>query len=137
MTSLTVESDGATLAYEKTGSGPLLIMIAGAGGLGGLVLAQRGGQRPDMAFFLAREHVPISTYRPDIGALRRAAVPTVTLSGRASRDGYNARTAPALAGLLGARFVTISGNHFPYLLDPDRFAAELRPELDALAAGHA
>lgn len=101
-----------------------------------LVRAQRGAERPDLGFFFAREHVPISTYRPDIQALRRAAVPTVTLSGRASRDGYNARTAPALAELLGARFATISGNHFPYLLGPSRFAAELLPHLDAMPARH-
>lgn len=125
--------------YLRKGTFPAMIKFARpAKGINPirLIRAQRGGQRPDMTFFFAHEHVPISTYRPDAEALRRAAVPMVTLSGRASRDGYNARTAPALAKLLGARFVTISGNHFPYLLDPDRFAAELRPELDSLAAGH-
>jgi pimeloyl-ACP methyl ester carboxylesterase len=101
-----------------------------------MIRARRGGERPDFAFFMAHEHVPISAYRPDIEALRQAAVPTVTLSGRASRDGYNARTAPALADLLGARFGTISGNHFPYLLDPDRFVAELRPHLTEISAHH-
>ena len=270
MTRHTVETEGATLAYEKTGAGPLLIMIAGAGGLGGayraaagllaerrytvvtydrrcrgastgdrgqdldlgqqardaaaiirdtgvqqahvfgssgggciavkltegqpdlvaglivhepaivsvlpdaerwlahtrevhdvylrkgvrramvafarpakgvnpikMMFAQRGNERPDFAFFFAHEHVPISTYQPDLKALRAAGVPTVTLSGRASRDAYNARTAPALADKLGARFATISGNHFPYLFDPDRFVAELRPFLDALPARRA
>lgn len=125
--------------YLRKGTFPALIKFArpakGTNPIS-LIRAQRGGQRPDMTFFFAHEHVPISTYRPDAEALRRAAVPMVTLSGRASRDGYNARTAPALAKLLGARFVTISGNHFPYLLNPDRFAAELRPELGSLAAGH-
>ena len=101
-----------------------------------MILAQRGGERPDLEFFLAREHVAISTYRPDIQALRHAAVPTVTLSGRASRDSYNARTGPALARLIGARSATISGNHFPYILDPGRFAAELRPYLSEMPARH-
>ncbi len=101
-----------------------------------MILAQRGGQRPDLKFFLAHEHVAISTYRPDIQALRNAAVPTVTLSGRASRDGYNARTGPALAALIGARSAMISGNHFPYILDPDRFAAELLPFLNEMPARH-
>jgi pimeloyl-ACP methyl ester carboxylesterase len=34
MTRHAVSTEGATLAYEKAGAGPLLIMIAGAGGLG-------------------------------------------------------------------------------------------------------
>ncbi len=101
-----------------------------------MILAQRGGERPDLEFFLAHEHVPISTYRPDIQALRHAAVPTATLSGRASRDSYNARTGPALASLIGARSATISGNHFPYILDPGRFAKELRPHLNEMPARH-
>jgi hypothetical protein len=54
---------------------------------------------------------------------------------RAQRGG-GGRTAPALAGRLGARFVMISGNHFPYILDPGRFVAELRPQLTAMPARH-
>jgi pimeloyl-ACP methyl ester carboxylesterase len=97
--------------------------------------AQRGAESSDLGFFFAHEHVRISGYRPDIEALRQAAVPTVALSGRASKDSYNARTAPALAGLLDARFATISGNHFPFLFDPELFASELRPHLAAISPG--
>jgi pimeloyl-ACP methyl ester carboxylesterase len=101
-----------------------------------MALAQRGAVRPDLGFFFAREHVPIASYRPDIQALRQAAIPTAALSGRASRDGYNARTAPALADLIDARFATVNGNHFPFLFDPALFATDLRPHLDWISAHH-
>jgi pimeloyl-ACP methyl ester carboxylesterase len=97
-----------------------------------MIRARKNGDRPDMDFFLAHEHVPISTYQPHIAALRRTGRPMIMLSGRASGDGYNARTAPALAELLGMPFRTVSGNHFPYLLAPDRFAAELSSALGEL-----
>jgi pimeloyl-ACP methyl ester carboxylesterase len=96
------------------------------------LLAARNGGSPDLGFFIEHEYVPITTYAPDLDALRSGGIPIVTLAGRASRDAYYARTAPLLADRVGGRFSTISGNHFAFLLAPETFAAELRTQLGIL-----
>ncbi len=96
-----------------------------------LMLANRG-QRPDLTFFFSKEHVPISRFRPNIDLLTSHRLPTLALAGSASKDAYYARAAPILASELGCRFVTISGNHFSFLLSPAVFVRELRPQLNRL-----
>lgn len=92
-----------------------------------------GGLPPNGEFFLAKEYVPISRYRPDLDAIRRNGVPAITAAGRESADAYYARTARVQAELLGCRYVEFPGNHLGFIFDAVNFSEVLRGTLRDLA----
>jgi pimeloyl-ACP methyl ester carboxylesterase len=92
-----------------------------------------GDQGPNMERFMAHEFLNISQYKPDLDAIRRNEVPTVTAAGSRSADAYYARTARFMAECLGCRYVEMPGHHLTYAFEPDVFAPALRDILHGLA----
>ncbi|WP_214415012.1 alpha/beta fold hydrolase [Sphaerisporangium fuscum] len=91
------------------------------------------GAMQNADFFMAREFLPISTYRPDFDAIRGNRVPLATAAGHDSADAYYARTARLHADLLGCEYAEFPGNHLAFIFDPPAFATALTDLLHKLA----
>lgn len=75
-----------------------------------------------------RELIPITSYRPDVEALRRRAARVVLGSGSAGPRSLGSRVVAALALQIGTSFISFPGNHWGYasghaVNSPDEFAA--------------
>ncbi|MEV4108392.1 alpha/beta hydrolase [Nonomuraea sp. NPDC049695] len=90
---------------------------------------------PNADFFMAREYLQISTYRPDFDAIRRNRIPVAAAAGRDSGDAYYARTARLHADHLGCEYAEFPGNHLAFIFDPPAFATALTHVLDQLVDG--
>jgi pimeloyl-ACP methyl ester carboxylesterase len=96
----------------------------------------RIGAGPNMDFFIAKEMIPISTYVPNLDAIKRNHVAIVTAAGRRSADAYYARTARLLAERLGCPYAEFPGNHMAFAIEPVAFAAAIREVLHGFARAH-
>lgn len=92
------------------------------------------GNRDDP--LLSKNSWPVSDYRPDVAALRSSPARIVIAVGEETGDTYTARTARALAGLLGQEAVVFPSHHggflggeFGYAGKPAEFAVKLREVL--------
>lgn len=92
------------------------------------------GRREDP--LLSGRSAPVTTYRPDLDALRAASTRVVVAVGEESEGLLTGRTSAALAAALGQRLVVFPGGHGGFLGDefgqpgqPEAFAARLREAL--------
>jgi pimeloyl-ACP methyl ester carboxylesterase len=79
----------------------------------------------NIAYFLGHGVPPISSYLPDVEALRAGSTRIVVGIGTTSAGQLAHRTALALAGRLGVSPVTFPGGHTGFGLDPAGFARTL------------
>lgn len=84
------------------------------------------GQAKDMGFFFAKEYLGITLFKPDLGAIKAAQVPTIMLAGQKSGDAYYVRSTRKVAEALGCPLHTVPGNHLAFLIEPGPFAESLR-----------
>ena len=84
------------------------------------------GQAKDLGFFFAKEYLPITLFKPDLGAVRAAGVPVAVLAGDKSGDAYYVRAARKVAEALACPLQAVPGNHLAFLFDPGPFAAAIR-----------
>ncbi|WP_431933550.1 alpha/beta fold hydrolase [Nonomuraea jabiensis] len=89
---------------------------------------------PNSDFFMAREYLPISTYRPNFDAIRRSRIPVAAAAGHDSGNAYYARAARLHADLLGCEYVEFPGNHLAFIFDPRAFATALTDLLHKLVS---
>jgi hypothetical protein len=132
ITTATLKVPGASLYYEVTGSGPLLLMIPGAPADAGVFaalaaqLADRytvvDSYRRDGAGPAMRQFVATMSHTPDIAALREASPRIVVGAGDASAGQMPHQAALALAERLGVTPVSFPGDHQGFATDPAPFA---------------
>lgn len=100
----------------------------------------RGADRSDAGAsaiserFLGHMLRPISSYRPDLDALRTTSTHIVVAGGTTSRGQLAHRTAMALAEQLGTRLMDFPGDHSGFAGEPEAFAEVLQSVLDSGAS---
>jgi pimeloyl-ACP methyl ester carboxylesterase len=126
--------------YRRQGVGPALQKFMEFSGLGGG--AQQGDASPqiepppqareafarmqaNLDYFFAHGFMPISSYVPDVEALRAGPARIVVGIGESSRGQLANRTAVALADKLGTEPVTFPGGHDGFGSHSDTFAETL------------
>ncbi|WP_426504993.1 alpha/beta fold hydrolase [Dactylosporangium sp. McL0621] len=144
-------------AYETGGSGPgMAAFIAMTSWRGEFTEEYFAQPAPDPAMFglsttddgtrddplLSRHSWAVTDYRPDVAALNSSAARIVIGVGEESAQTYTARTAEAMAALLGGPATVFPSHHggflggeFGYAGKPEEFAAKLREVLGAPPAG--
>jgi hypothetical protein len=80
-------------------------------------------------YWLAHGMIPLSTFRPDVDALRAGEPAIVVALGEGSRGQPIAGMTLALARHLGVEAVAVPGDHFGFEADPEGFAAALKSAL--------
>lgn len=115
------QEDGDTVAAMKTFHSAFV-------GFDGTLTARISAENttPNSEFFLSREFLPITYYRPDLERIRRNGVPMISAAGRASTGAFYARTAPIIAEETGCPYADFPGNHIAFITDPEPFSARLR-----------
>jgi hypothetical protein len=124
--------------YRKDGVGPAIqqfiaLTELGAPGSGSELrpelqeaMAQRMARmQQNVEFFLAHSMLPVTTYVPDVAALRSASSRVVIGVGETSGGQLAHDTALALADRLGTTAVTFPGDHSGFFMLPDLFARKL------------
>lgn len=117
----TSQTDGPPAAMKMFASRLVGFDHAGArpAGSGGL------GQAKDISFFLSKEYLNITLFKPDLDTIKAAHVAAVVLAGERSGDAYYVRSARAVASGLGCPFIMVPGNHLAFLIEPAPFAQAL------------
>lgn len=80
-------------------------------------------------YWLVHGMIPLSTFSPDVDALRAGEPGIVVALGEASAGQPIAEMTLALARHLGVEAVAMPGNHFGFEADPESFGATLRAVL--------
>lgn len=127
--------DGVFDSYRKEGVGPAMARFQQGAGLGVGPQAEplatmettetMGRIADNMDFFLAHDVKPLSSYVPDIAALRKGSTRVVVGIGETSKGQLAHRTALALAEHLGNVAEGFPGGHAGYGGNPIVFADKL------------
>jgi hypothetical protein len=132
--------------YLSSGIGPAMQKFLAASGLGGEGGREPAGPdprrepTPEMAgamaemeqnldFFFAYYALAVTTYEPDLAALRAGSTTIVVGVGRDSKGNLAHLGGLALAERLGTHAVVFPGDHGGYMRQPHEFAATLRQVL--------
>ncbi len=132
--------------YVSSGIGPAMQKFMIASGLEGEGGQQRVGSEPrpeptpetaeamsqmqrNMEFFLAHYALAVSTYQPDITALKAGSTRIVAGVGEDSKENLAQQGALTLAERLGTPVVIFPGDHGGYMRHPREFAETLRKVL--------
>lgn len=93
------------------------------------MLEATAGAEQNFEFFIAHYLLPVTSYQPDIAALR-AGSPRVVVGAGEETAGQEAHVeALGLAERLGTEAVLFPGDHLGWITQPDAFAEELRAVL--------
>jgi pimeloyl-ACP methyl ester carboxylesterase len=124
--------------YRSDGIGPAIQQFMALTGLGvpgpgselapelQEAMAQRMARmQQNVEFFLAHSMLPVTTYVPDVAALRSGSSRVVVGVGETSGGQLAHDTALALADRLGTTAATFPGDHSGFFMLPDLFARKL------------
>lgn len=121
--------------FHSEGVGPSLKLLAtsmvGMTPAPGAHPPSRGDE--GMQFFFDSEFMSLCYYQPDLDRIRRNGINLIATKGRLSQEAYYARTTDVLGEQVGCPVEVMSGNHIAHIIDPAKFAAELRVLLSGLA----
>jgi len=83
----------------------------------------------NMDFFLAHYAVAVTTYEPNVAALKAGTTRIVAGIGKDSRGNLAQQASLALAERVGTQAVVFPGDHGGHMRHPDEFAIALRKVL--------